>query len=44
RSFGGSGLGLSIAQEIVKSHGGSIDYVSELGVGTTFTVELPISQ
>jgi len=41
RSHGGSGLGLSIAQDIVKAHGGSIDYSSQLGEGTTFIVDLP---
>ena len=38
---GGSGLGLSIAQEIVHTHGGSVTVESEVGRGTTFTVRLP---
>ncbi len=37
----GSGLGLSIAQEIVTFHGGTIHITSELGAGTTVTVEIP---
>jgi len=38
----GTGLGLSLARKIILAHGGSIDVSSELGVGTTFTVRLPI--
>lgn len=37
----GAGLGLSIAQDIVSAHGGSIDVESELGEGTTMRVVLP---
>jgi len=37
----GSGLGLSIAKWIVQAHGGEIRVTSELGVGTTFVVNLP---
>ncbi|MCL5959500.1 MAG: ATP-binding protein, partial [Chloroflexi bacterium] len=38
----GTGLGLSISYSIIEKHGGKICVQSELGVGTTFTVELPI--
>lgn len=40
RRFQGTGLGLSISRRIVDTHGGSIDYASILGVGTTFRVTL----
>jgi signal transduction histidine kinase len=40
----GTGLGLSISYGIVKKHGGEIDVRSEIGVGTTFLIKLPIHQ
>jgi signal transduction histidine kinase len=40
----GTGLGLPIAQRIVREHGGSIQVKSEPGNGTRFTLNFPISQ
>ena len=40
----GTGLGLSIAKSIVESHGGTIDYTIETGIGTTFYFDLPVLQ
>ncbi|HET6922156.1 MAG TPA: PAS domain-containing sensor histidine kinase, partial [Anaeromyxobacteraceae bacterium] len=39
--YGGLGLGLYIAREIVEAHGGHIRVASAPGLGSTFTVELP---
>jgi len=38
----GTGLGLSICYGIIKKHNGVIDVKSEVGIGTTFTIKLPI--
>jgi signal transduction histidine kinase len=40
-SIQGTGLGLPIVKQAVLAHGGSIDFESEIGVGTTFTITLP---
>jgi two-component system, NtrC family, sensor histidine kinase HydH len=39
----GTGLGLAIAASVVKRHGGSISVESEVGGGTTFTIEIPVA-
>lgn len=38
----GSGLGLALAQEVVRLHGGKLNVQSELNKGTRFTVTLPV--
>jgi signal transduction histidine kinase/CheY-like chemotaxis protein len=43
RAKGGSGLGLSISKQFVELHGGRIWVESQVGVGTAFFVELPLS-
>jgi signal transduction histidine kinase len=43
RREGGTGLGLAIAQAIAKRHGGKITVTSEIDVGSTFQVRLPLS-
>lgn len=38
----GSGIGLAVADEIMKLHSGALDIQSEEGVGTTVTISIPV--
>lgn len=44
RSSGGTGLGLSIVKHLVELHRGSINVESDLGIGSSFILELPLLQ
>jgi signal transduction histidine kinase len=40
----GTGLGLSITKAIVEQHGGQVTVASTVGVGTTFSIVLPVER
>jgi len=44
RKYEGSGIGLSLAHELITIHGGTIDVTSEEGVGTEFIIRLPYQE
>lgn len=44
RQQGGAGIGLSLARRLSELHGGSIHVQSEVGVGSSFIVELPLGR
>jgi len=39
----GTGIGLPVSHKIISEHGGKIDVASKLGIGTTFTITLPLT-
>jgi signal transduction histidine kinase len=44
RRYRGSGLGLAIVKAIAEAHGGRVELTSEPGVGSTFTMIIPMQR
>ena len=44
RKYGGTGIGLAIAQDIIRLHGNRITVTSELGEGSTFRFAVPLAR
>jgi two-component system phosphate regulon sensor histidine kinase PhoR len=44
RSHGGTGLGLAIVKHITQAHGGRVSVESYPGTGSTFTINLPLTE
>jgi two-component system sensor histidine kinase SenX3 len=44
RETGGTGLGLSIVKHVIGNHGGDVSLWSSTGIGSTFTIRLPIAE
>lgn len=44
KGVAGTGLGLSVSYGIIKNHKGNIEVESTVGIGTTFTIELPVAR
>jgi PAS domain S-box-containing protein len=44
RSFEGTGIGLALVQEMVRLHGGSVAVQSQMDVGSTFSVTIPLGR
>jgi two-component system sensor histidine kinase/response regulator len=44
REYQGTGLGLALTKQLVELHGGSIKVTSEVGVGSVFTVRVPLQR
>jgi two-component system phosphate regulon sensor histidine kinase PhoR len=43
RERGGTGIGLSIVKHVAQAHGGSVSVQSEIGAGSSFTLQIPVS-